>query len=123
MANKDKKMLTLQGSLEGISTLKDKALSLRFHTQELPSIEQVVLMNSVGKFGYLLWAEDVINLDDVPEQNTDVEGRKIKTPSQRLRNVLYIEWRDTTDQSLSADEYYIREMEKMLTERKRRLPE
>lgn len=76
--------------VDGISPLKDGGLSIRFHTQELSDDQKVLLMSYYQKFGWLLFKEDEFKETDVPEKDTDIEGRKVKRPSQRLRSALWV---------------------------------
>ena len=79
-------MVKVQAIMEGVATRKDGGCGVRFSTQELNHADKVVLMESVNKFGWLLFAEDDVQPSDIP----DIEGIKGKTPSQRLRAVLWL---------------------------------
>lgn len=41
--------------LEGVSTLKDGGVSLRFHTQELTAEEKANMFSWADRFGWLLF--------------------------------------------------------------------
>ena len=74
---------------EGINFLKERGcLSLRFHTNELTSEEMTEITNHHQAFGYLLFKPNKEFTDDeIPEDNAPSD--ETKTPSQRLRGVLY----------------------------------
>ncbi|MCK9461620.1 MAG: hypothetical protein M0R80_18480 [Proteobacteria bacterium] len=108
--------------LDGISPLKDKGMSIRFHTNELSTEQQVIMLTYYQKFGYVTFAEDANQgAEMIVETGTDIENRKIKTPSQRLRGKIWRVWKETTDQSMDADEYYKREMEKLINYEDRKI--
>lgn len=78
-------------TLEGVSTLKDGGVSMRFHTQELTAEEKTLAFGYQTGFGWLLFQEkdDYQNDIDLGEIRKDTGG---KSPSQRMRSVLYLLW-------------------------------
>lgn len=117
MENKkqSRKIFTIPAQLDGVSPLKDGGVSLRFHTQEVSPQEKVTLMESYQQYGHLLWAEDKIQKEFIPEEDTDIEGRKVKKPSVRLRAVLYLLAKQkgfTTKTEI--DKYYEQQMERII---------
>lgn len=106
--------------LEGISTLKDGGLSMRFHTNELNDEDSVITMGFRGKFGWLLFSEQ----EDI-EAPTDLIRRDTggKTPSQRLRAVLYIKYQQSGRIDITFEHYYAQEMEKFINHIKDQLKE
>jgi hypothetical protein len=84
------KPFQVAASLDGVSPLKDGGMSVRFHTQEIPKEEQVNLIGYYQQFGYLLFKPDAFKESEIPEKNTDIEGKRVKTPSQRLRATLWV---------------------------------
>ena len=117
------KPFQIPSQLEGISLLKDGCLSLRFHTQEIPSDQKVNLMNYYQQFGYLLFKPDAFSETEIPEKNTDIEGRKIKTPSQRLRAVIYVYGKQKNIPKEEQDLFYERQMEAIIDKYKEKLDE
>ena len=110
--------IQIPATLEGISTLKDGSLSLRFHTQELSNTDKVTAMEFVQEFGWLLFAAQPHSEDEQLEQiRKDVGG---KTPSQRLRAVLYIKYVQSKSQK-SFESYYAHQMEQIIDQVKSRL--
>jgi hypothetical protein len=76
--------------LNRISFTKDNGLSLGFVTNELSDEEKVLAAQYHAKFGYLLFKPNQFTEDDIPE--TDALDDEKRTPSQRLRAVLYVLW-------------------------------
>lgn len=107
------KIFQIPATLDGVSTLKDGGLSIRFHTQEASANDKLVAMQFAQKFGWVLFSEQ--------EQAESVELAQIrkdtggKTPSQRLRAVLYIEYQQSGMTDNTFEQYYARRMEQFIS--------
>jgi len=91
---KDKKILTAAATLDGFSMRKDGSATLRFVTQELVDADMLTVKQFYGHFGQLLFSENSIQPLDIPKQDPDFDG---KTPSQRLRAVIFVLWSQLRD--------------------------
>ena len=117
-------MLIITGILEGYRSLKDKTLKITFETNE-PTPEQLVgIATLIGKFGYLAFKEDQFKSQekDVLESLESDYEDKGKTPSQRLRNVLYVTWQHDNKGYKDFNLYYEYMMEQMIKRWKSQLP-
>lgn len=104
-------MIILPAYLNGFSSKTDGSASLRFSTQEIPPEVFAELSKNLNNFGHLLFKENEIDLNDVPKEDID---DKDKTPSKRLRNTLFVLWKQKG--SKGDFEVYYREMvEKYIT--------
>lgn len=85
-------MIKLQFSaqIDGITAKKDKTLSLKLGTQELIADDTSYLFDLMGKQLWIGIAETEIESLEVPEALPEMKGDK--TPSQRLRGILYKIW-------------------------------
>lgn len=94
--------------LDGMSPLKDGGMSLRFHTNEASNDDKVTIMEYYQKFGWLVFSEQ--ENPDVPMEDIrrDTGG---KSPSQRLRNVLYVLYKQSGKADITFEEYYAQKME------------
>jgi len=96
-----------------IQTLADKSVQLVFETQELSPDTVGYLFSLVDTYGYLLYFKnppkpEEVNLPDfAPEFKTD------KTPSQRLRGVLFVLWEQSGKQG-DFDTFYKRKLEEVI---------
>jgi hypothetical protein len=104
--------------LEGVSPLKDGGLSLRFHTNEVKEAkDKTKVMNFFNTFGWLQFSDNSIHV--VPAESAHRESG-VKTPSQRLRGVLFVLW-----QQKYADEpfdvWYEKQMERIINRIKEEL--
>lgn len=88
-------MLKIPAYLDGFSSRKNRSAGIRFSTQELPAEAFVELQKYNGAFGWLLFDEHDIADDDMPDNLPD-DSRK--TPSQRLRNVFFVKWKQDGQQ-------------------------
>lgn len=106
------KTFQIPAVLEGITALKDGGLSIRFHTQEASDRDKLVAMSFFQKFGWMLFSEqehaESVELDEIRK---DVGG---KTPSQRLRSVLYVEYQQSGKNDLTFEQYYGKRMEQFI---------
>jgi hypothetical protein len=114
------KTFQIPATLEGVAALKDGGMSVRFHTQEINPDEKVLLMRYFQKFGWLLFSEkaqdeDTLTLEDIRK---DVGG---KTPSQRLRSVLYILYQQSGRADLTFEQFYAEKMERIIDQLKGKL--
>lgn len=104
-----------------ISSLADGGLSLLFHTNEMTPEEKLELMQEHGKFGWMLFSKSVIQPVDIPRRDPDLEG---KTPSQRLRGVIFVLWkqmRDTGQTAMKFEDFYRGQIENLIDKYKEKL--
>ena len=102
-------MLLTGAIMESYRSLKDKTIKITFETQEpTPEIlTQIALHNQ--KFGFLAFKEDAYKED------------KGKTPSKRLRNVLFVLFKQDSEGYDNFSDYYNNKMEKFITHIKGKL--
>lgn len=105
-------------TLEGISPLKEGGMSLRLHTQELSKEEMVQLMNFYQSFGYMLFAAQELNEEDIPKEKLSADEEK--SPSKRLRSVLFILWKQQGGEG-DFEAFYRKKMEAIIEQLKSRL--
>jgi len=91
--------------LTRISFLKDGGVSLGFSTNELSDEEKVLLSKYYQKFGWLLFRENELTAEDIPTEDADFEG---KTPSKRLRAVLFVYWKQKGKEGDFEDFYRVK---------------
>jgi|TARA_R100001443_G_scaffold9108_1_gene18661 hypothetical protein len=133
-----KKSVLFEGGVEKISTLSDGSLRIHIGTPELSNETMVNLFNLNRKTGYVLLSPYPINQDqkDAVEkaaENIEHESTEFgnKTPSQRLRAVLYVYWEKTQPKQINPDTgnielvefdlFYKRELNKIVEHYKTKL--
>lgn len=106
-----------QAQITGVRALSDRSISLNIHTQEMSDIEKTVLFGFQGKTGWLLFKEDEVQDHDIPKQDTDIST---KSPSQRLRGVLFVLFSQSGSTGDFRD-FYEKELEKIINHYKNKL--
>ena len=114
------KAFQVQATLEGVSLLKDNGVSLRFHTNELTPEDKTAITRYYQQFGWLLFGA----------QEHDEEGLRLelirkdtggKSPSQRLRAVLFVAYQQSGQLELTFEQYYDMKMERFINSVKDKL--
>lgn len=83
-------------SLNPISRRKDKSVKMSFETRELNPEETMTLMAMEGEEGWLLFSTNLeeVNEENIPEERAEIDE---KTPSERLRSVMFVWYRQLSD--------------------------
>ena len=127
-----KNSVVFEGGIDKVSTLADGSLRIYVGTPELSFDTMVNVFNLVKKPGYVLISTNAINqdqIDAVEKATTNAEFSE-KTPSQRMRGVLYKLWEKTQPKTMNGDgemEYvdfdlfYKRQMNKIIDHFKTKL--
>ena len=108
-----------EGGVAKVATLADGSLSLTIHTQELPEETMMRLFKLRKKAGMILISSDSINKQEVEEVEKFTSDFEVggKTPSQRLRAVLYRVW-EQTDQTYDFPIWYESQLERIINKYK-----
>lgn len=81
-----------------------------FTTNELSDEDKLIIAKFYQKFGFVLFKANEFESDDVPkEQAEDTQ----KTPSKRLRAVLFLLWKQAGEKG-DFELYYRNQVEKMI---------
>lgn len=102
--------------------MKDRSFKISVECQELPPAEMSQVFSLAEKTGWLVFSENNLEKSDIPEENAP-EFKTDKSPSQRLRAILYVYWNECTDKKLSFDLFWKSWTEKKINEIKKLLPE
>ena len=108
--------------IESVATRVDNTIKIVVSTQELNPEQSTILFTLKGKQGWLLFSENEMKEIDVPKENAP-EFKTDKSPSQRLRNTLYVYWETNTNKSKPFDTWYKDWIEGKIKEIKDYLPE
>jgi len=117
------KTFQLPAQLEGYRSLKDRTLKLSFETNELTPEQMADIHYSLNKVGYLAFAPDPFTTKEI----SDLDSLKVeyddtnKTPSQRLRAVLYRTWEQTPEGYKIFNDFYNSKMEVLIEHFKAKL--
>lgn len=117
-------MILIPSILSSFSSLKDKTLKIVFETLE-PTPEQITsIAGAMGTFGYLAFKIDTFKKEElaaIESLEADYEDTG-KTQSQRLRSVLYINYKNHQAGFDSFNSFYDYHMEKIINHYKSKLP-
>lgn len=112
------KVFQVPAILDGISPRKDGGMGLRFVTNEIDAKDKVKLMDFYATFGWLQFSDNQLN--SVPDEAAYREPGG-KSPAQRLRNTLFVLWREKYADS-AFDPWYEQQMERIINKIKEQLP-
>ncbi len=113
--------IILDGVLETLATKQDGSVSIKFSTQELDSSKGGELFQLRGKYCKALFSDtNITTLDAELVDNTSIAGLKKKTPSQRLRAILF-RVHEQSDLQISFEDYYNNELNKICEHYKSKL--
>lgn len=113
-------MIKLPATITKIQSLEDFSWKITVVTQELNPSDSANLMGVTNRFGFLLFSETPIQDSDVPEFSPDMVDSK-KSPSERLRGVMYLNWKENSDQKTDFNQVYLSQMEKLISFYKEKL--
>jgi hypothetical protein len=87
-------------------------------TNEMSGPEKQEAIELHDSFGYLLYSPNTISEKDIPKESAE---DRTKTPSKRLRAVLYVLWKQTATPDSDFEIFYRDRMEKLIDQIKARL--
>lgn len=98
----------------GIRSLKDGSVSVTLETQELSAGKAGELFSLRNKIAYVYISERQISLPDQNMINKLEPEMQGKTPSLRLRNVLFLSWQQNQEGYPDSDSHYRAKMEMII---------
>ena len=106
----------------GVRTMADKGVRVMFDTNELDNDQFQGLFNMKGKAGKLIFAAEEYKLtkEDIEVPDIQKDFKEEKTPSVRLRAVLYLNWKQGK-QDLDFEVYYRSKMDSIINQLKDKL--
>lgn len=118
-------LLTIPCAIESVSTRRDKTIKITVGTQELTPAQVSELLNQwAGGIGVMAFKGEQFNYNDEALLNNlkiDAEELGSKTPSQRLRAVLYILFQNSPDGHKDFSTYYAAMIERFIDMIKKRI--
>lgn len=118
-----KKGILFAAQVEGLRSRKDKTVALTLGTQELNPEKAGELFNTNGHMVtcYLSVKEHISDeqIEVIDSIETPTQG---KTPSQRLRAVLYLMWKNNPEGYKDVNLHYLHKMEQIIEHYKTKLP-
>ena len=113
--------ILLSGTIETLSTRNDGTLKVVFGTQECDTSQAGQLFQMRGKYVKCLLSDsNITDLESALVDEQKMTGTKVKSPSKRLRSVMYLAW-EKSGLDLDFETYYSNELEKIITHFKSKL--
>lgn len=117
------KGILLPAYVEGIASRKDKTVKIILGTQELSPEKAGELFSINGQLVTAYVSPSEITTGDmeiIDSIEPDLPG---KSPSERMRNVLYLMWKNNPEGFKDQHTHYLHYMERMIDKLKTQLPE
>lgn len=115
-------MITLPAIIEGISTRKDRTVRISIGTQEMTPETAAQLFRLANQYAYVaIKPEDFVGEEIAAIDDLSTEGEQVRTPSKRLRSVLYINYKQDAEGYNDFRDYYLHKMERIIEHFKGRL--
>ena len=108
--------IQLPAYLTGFASKVDGSASVRFGTQELTEEDFIELKRHHGQYGWLLFQENPYQGNEIPTELA-LDG---KTPSKRMRDVLFVLWKQEGAEG-DWETWYRQRMEKLIDSVKKKL--
>jgi len=106
--------IIIEAQIEGIATKVDNTVTIKISTQELDKSTAGDIFGLRGKHCKVLLSDS--NITELESEMVDatplVSGKKHKTPSQRMRAVLYRIWEQNSNEDFEL--FYQNEMNKII---------
>jgi len=113
------KAIQFPALLDGVSTKKDRSLKVVLSTQEMNESDMAELFKYRDTIGYVTFTTAPEAHVEVPEAPIETDT---KSPSQRLRSVLYVLWEQKyKTQYQDYDIFYIWYMNRIIDQIKEKL--
>lgn len=116
-------MLILPANIESYRSLKDRSVKIVFETAELNPSQVGDLQGNLMKAGFLAFKPDPFKKEEiawVDSIEADFDDPK-KTPSKRLRAVLYLNFQQDPEGYQTFPSYYESKMETIINHMKKKL--
>ena len=121
---KEKELLKVLASINKVETMSDKTLKLQvFTTRELNPDDETKIMRYRNREGVFVFSPQETGIIEKDIQNLpkfEPEFKTSKSPSERLRNVLYVfytqthEWKNDATHRKAFEDWRIVQMEKFI---------
>ena len=104
-------------------SLRDKSIKLIFETGEIAPDKMANIHFALNKAGWLVYAPDPFTTEQMNElDNLKVEYTDVgKPPSQRLRSVLFLLWKQEPEGYKTSVDHYSAKMEQLIEHFKNKL--
>ena len=105
-------LIQFSGIIDGVTAKKDRTLSIKIGTQELPPEETAKIFEHQGQQLFIGMAETELTREqlNVPEVSKEIDP---KSPSQRLRDRMAAYYKTTKGNFEGFDKWYVDSLNKI----------
>jgi hypothetical protein len=103
--------ITLPVTIEQIATRVDNTIKIVIATQDLPPEDAVILFQLKGSLGYMMFSKEFET--EMPENLPKPQAMEGKTPSQRLRDRMFVYFKESNIKNISFDNWYVNEVDRI----------
>ena len=115
-------MIVVAATIEAIATRKDTTLKIVLGTQELSPEKAGELFHLQNKLAYVaIKEENFTNEEEDLIKDLRVDEINTKSPSKRLRAVMYLNWKQDPEGHAEFSGYYLHHMENLINKYKSNL--
>lgn len=112
--------LQAPATISKVLTMSDKTIRLNIDCQEMPPEEEAKIFELRGKLGWFLFADQLMKVEDVKDLPEIKVEKGQKTPSERLRSVIFVFWEQNGAKG-DFDSFYRGQIEKIINRIKEEL--
>lgn len=107
-----------------VETMSDGGVRVVVDTQEITDPGELAKLFRLkkGSIGHFLFKAAEITAEDVPDEDAAMEEGEKKSPSQRLRAVLFVYWKDVKGGKGDFNAFYRQCIETLIEKYKEKLP-
>lgn len=115
--------IIIPGAIENLTSRKDRSWKITVGTQELTPEQVQQLTKLIQEFCYIAFKHEPFTTKEegiikTLQSELDFTG---KSPAQRLRAILYLNWKHDTEGFKDANMHYVHHMEKIINHYKNKL--
>lgn len=128
MAKKEKKveeeLFQAPAEIIKLETMSAGGVRVVIDTQEITDSNDLAKLFRLkkGSVGWFVFKNTEIKGEDIPDEDISAEEGETKTPSARLRAVLFVFWKDVRGGKGNFNEFYRETIEKYIQNVKEKLP-
>ena len=108
------KSVQFQATIDGVTSKKDRTLSVKLGTQELAPEDMGAMFDIANDLVWVAIAEAPVSEDNLNIPEALAEFKTDKTPSQRLRNVLHVYWQQQSKDKVDWEIFYRQKVEMLI---------
>lgn len=112
-----------QSQIDKITSNEDRTMKIRLDTQEMTPEEAAAVFSLQGQHLYAVVSPNPVTESDLEIPDVVMEFKQDKTPSQRMRNTIYVLWSKNYKNRFDFETYYKSKIGELIEIVKRQIPD